>query len=187
MNGSQDSLEAIVQDYVRQYRDAAAKELRWFNIQKTLPDAVRRAGMAEGPMGRRLHHQRRIPRRVLEASTRLLLERLPELEACATFDQLFYLVGETIDPLPGIGELTVYDTALRIGAKLNMSPERVYLHAGTRWGARALGLDHARVSLLPTELPVALRVLEPHEMEDLLCMYKSRLQKLQASFPGSLS
>jgi len=33
------------------------------------------------------------------------------------------------------------DTTLRIGAKLNLFPKKVYLHPGTRRSARALGLD----------------------------------------------
>jgi hypothetical protein len=37
-----------------------------------------------------------------------------------------------------IGEPTVYDTALRIGCYLNKFPEVVYLHSGTRIGAKNL-------------------------------------------------
>ena len=32
-------------------------------------------------------------------------------------------------------------SSFRIGAKINLFPTKVYLHAGTRRGARALGLD----------------------------------------------
>jgi hypothetical protein len=41
----------------------------------------------------------------------------------------------------------MYDTALRIGAKLKLFPTKVYLHAGTRLGARALGLDDSAATL----------------------------------------
>ena len=37
-----------------------------------------------------------------------------------------------------IGDLTVYDISTRIGAFLKLEPNRIYLHAGTRIGARAL-------------------------------------------------
>jgi len=37
--------------------------------------------------------------------------------------------------IPGIGELAIYDTALRIAAKLRFEPAVVFLHAGTRIGA----------------------------------------------------
>ncbi|MEK7411500.1 MAG: hypothetical protein AAB327_09000, partial [Actinomycetota bacterium] len=37
-----------------------------------------------------------------------------------------------------LGPLYVYDTALRIGAKKGQMPKVVYLHAGTREGAKKL-------------------------------------------------
>lgn len=69
----------------------------------------------------------------------------------------------------------VYDTALRIGAKLGLEPERVYLHAGTRVGARALGLDWRAPSILSQDLPSQLRLLPAWQVEDLLCIYKEYL------------
>lgn len=81
------------------------------------------------------------------------------------------LVGRT----RGIGELYVYDTALRIGAWLELFPGKVYLHAGTRWGARALGFDPKARALEVSELPQELQQLEPYEIEDLLCIFKDKL------------
>ena len=69
----------------------------------------------------------------------------------------------------------VYDTALRIGAKLGLEPEVVYLHRGTRSGMKALGLDVGRPFIEVDELPQALRSLRPHEIEDCVCIYKSEL------------
>ena len=57
------------------------------------------------------------------------------------------LIRAAVEPIPGIGELYVYDTSFRIGAKLNLFPTKVYLHAGTRRGVRALGLDHSADTL----------------------------------------
>lgn len=85
------------------------------------------------------------------------------------------LIDASLEDVPGIGELYVYDTSLRIGAKLNLLPERVYLHAGIRRGARALGLkaDKAlKVSVLPTEF----HSLRPHEIEDVLCIFKKKFK-----------
>ena len=55
-------------------------------------------------------------------------------------------------------------------------PERVYLHRGTRKGARALGLDWRADSLDPRVLPKELADLEPREIEDFLCIYKDCLR-----------
>ena len=78
----------------------------------------------------------------------------------------------------GLGELYVYDTALRIGAKLNLLPNKVYLHAGTRSGAEALGFDGKATVLNVSDLPRELQKLEPHEIEDVLCIFKADLKKV---------
>ena len=91
--------------------------------------------------GKRHYHQRRIPGAALEKSRERLLAELTALRGAKTFDELFKLVNTLIRPIPGIGELAVYDTALRIGACFKLEPEKVYVHAGTREGARALGFD----------------------------------------------
>lgn len=86
-------------------------------------------------------------------------------------------MASAIGVLHGIGELTVYDTALRIGAKLGLLPKKVYLHAGTRAGARALGLNWKATSLAVRELPSELLTLTPHEIEDCLCIFKDKLKR----------
>lgn len=52
-----------------------------------------------------------------------------------------------------IGELAVYDISCRIGASLGLSPDCVYLHAGTREGERDFGLRGA--SVRKADLPEA--------------------------------
>ena len=52
---------------------------------------------------------------------------------------------------------------------------QVYLHAGTRLGACALGLG-ASTALAVSESPRELRVLKPHEVEDVLCIFKDELK-----------
>jgi hypothetical protein len=75
-------------------------------------------------------------------------------------------------------ELTVYDTAQRIGAYLGIKPDRIYLHAGARAGARALGLRGRAESILRQDLPREFQRLEPYEAEDCLCIYKDHLRVL---------
>ncbi len=76
------------------------------------------------------------------------------------------------------GRLPVYDVALRIGAFLKVLPERVYLQSGARKGARALGLDATQRSLPMSAFPPAFHRLEPWEVEDVLCIYKRELGRL---------
>lgn len=104
-------------------------------------------------------------------------ERLASVNvlACSSFDELHDLVEGATDDIRMIGPLTVYDVATRIGAYLDQQPKRIYLHAGTRGGARALGLDGNRRTLERSELPREFRRLTPAECEDVLCIYKDHL------------
>jgi hypothetical protein len=43
--------------------------------------------------------------------------------------------------IKGFGELAVYDCSLRVGSYLNLLPDKIYLHAGTRKGAEALKMN----------------------------------------------
>ncbi len=166
-------LEDIVTEYIELYRGRAANELRWFAIQRTIDESVRLAAFALNPTGKRLSHQRRIPKPALRESHRRLLASLLSIQQARTFEQLHKLIRSRIMPIAGIGELTVYDTALRVGAKLRLEPNVVFLHAGTRTGAERLGLDGSRDVLTIRELPVPLRRLRPREIEDVLCIYKN--------------
>ena len=102
----------------------------------TLSAAVRAAALAEDHRGKRLSHQRRIPGRVLRECASALDAALPRLRCAPTFEDLHGIVREEIGELRGVGELTVYDTALRIAAHRGLEPARVFLHASTRVGAR---------------------------------------------------
>src|ERR1041384_7884572 len=62
----------IVVDYRRNYQAQARQELRFFEEQQTLADAIRRAGLATRLDGKRFSHQRRLAGGVLIDSERSL-------------------------------------------------------------------------------------------------------------------
>ena len=170
------SLVAIVQDYVRRHRYKTIRELQYFRDLRSLKKAITEAGLArwhDDNRYKRYSHQRRIPQAALEIATRRLHQA--NLGSAQSFADLIGRVNTAVRSVHGIGELYVYDTTLRLGGHLQLLPREVYLHAGTRSGARALGLDHHSDSVLPTRLPTALRRLKPHEVEDVLCIYKDWL------------
>jgi len=70
---------------------------------------------------------------------------------------------------------------LRIGARLNLFPMKVYLHAGARQGARTLGLNARAATLDVSDLPTEFHALRPHEIEDVLCIFKDELASPPAS------
>jgi hypothetical protein len=174
-----DSLRAIVDDYLQ---DNARGEQRLLDYYRFLPgrdNAITKAATAELPGGKRFAHQWRIPRQVLRKAARRLVRA--SLESARSFEQLHQLISDTIGSIRGIGELMIYDTAHRIGARLGLRPQHVYLHAGVRDGAKALRLNHSANKLSVGQLPPEFRRLRPEQVEDCLCIYKARLQKLMHS------
>lgn len=167
-----DKLSSIVANYIKHHQKRAEKELHWFAIQPSLARAVSLAALARGPGNKRFSHQRRLQEPVLAEGRRRLLQAIGRLQRASSFDELFSFVESCIGDVDGIGELTVYDTALRIGAKLNLEPGRVYLHRGTREGARRLGIGSSDLSIPIDRLPPPLRKLKAREIEDVLCIYK---------------
>jgi hypothetical protein len=169
------TLNEIATAYIRDFRMRAARERRWFAIQRSLEEAISLAALARGPGGKRLSHQRRIPGSVLADCRRQLLSAIPRLRRASTFEKLHQVVLETVGVIRGAGELYVYDTTVRIGANLGLEPQLVFLHRGTREGARSLGFEPSRKTISPEEFPAVLRKLKPLEIEDALCIYKSQL------------
>jgi hypothetical protein len=70
-----------------------------------------------------------------------------------------------------------------MGAKLNLFPTWVYLHKGTREGARALGLDAHADALYMADLPRKFHALKPHEIEDVLFIFKDELASSRQTLP----
>ena len=123
--------------------------------------------------GKRHPHQYRLKHRDLQRVHQRL--KLYDIESCETFHELFETVHEAIAGISGIGELMVYDTAHRLGSYLGLEPEYVYIHAGVRKGAKALGFKGAVKWIDPSTLPRAFKKLTPGEIEDCLCIYKDEL------------
>lgn len=174
----------IVEHYKRQLRPLAERELSWFRDQPDFKSAVTKASRAINSAGRRYSHQCRIRRKAMAHAIRALRKAVAKLEAAVTFDELIQKVADIAATIPGIGDLYVYDTALRIGAHLGLAPTRVYLHAGTRTGAFQLGIGtRGRAYLEVAEvLAVApeFEELTAGEMEDVFCIYKDQLQARKA-------
>lgn len=167
--------ELIIQRYKINHRPRKEIEFDWFRQQPSFEDAVINASSARNERGKRYSHQARITRKCIKEAGNLLLEKCDELKSCSSFHDLWLLVRGILEPIHGAGELYIYDTSLRLGASLGLFPDRVYLHAGTRKGAKAFGLISDRGDWInQRELPGALRELPPYEVEDILCIYKDK-------------
>jgi hypothetical protein len=171
------NLGHIVSEYVTNNRARCNDELGWFRRQRSLSSAIRFAGLAM-VHNKKHPHQHRLSRTALHTACNVLLGHEREIRRCESFDELHALLNTLLQGTEGVGELYIYDTASRIGARLDLWPTKVYLHAGTREGARALGFD-GRPSIEVADLRKELRRLKPYEIEDFLCICKDELLSLR--------
>lgn len=107
---------------------------------------------------------------------------MAELKDCVNFDSIYAVVHYAIRGIPNVGPLMIYDTALRIGAYMNISPDSVYLQRGALDGARV----YLRVTksdaksgvgecLSKDSFPHFVEALSAAEIENFLCVMKDRL------------
>jgi len=172
----------IVDRYIKVWHRHASKRAEYYADVASLEAAVERAVMSATSDGKRHPHQTRIPEERLEEARDRLLSAISDLKNYRDFAELFDFVEWAIKPIHGIGELVVYDVSTRIGYYLNLYPQEVYLHCGTREGANALGLGHGRATIAVEELPEPFHQLTADELEDCLCIYKEALERI-ASMP----
>ena len=113
----------------------------------------------------------------MEAFASRLQQFEPQLEQAQTFDEILSIVA--LAKVPNIGKTTFYDTAHRIGLYRQIIPDKIYLHAGTKEGARQLlGPLGNKKYLLMSEMPPEFQRpdLTPAELEDILCIYKDEFR-----------
>jgi hypothetical protein len=158
-------------------------ELNRFRNMPSLVDAIRTAADSKDKDGVPYPHQGKNwnfwPDAIPEA-TRILSSAERDFQGCHTFEQIHRLVKDLTRRITGLGKLYCYDVAFRIGAFRGDGylPQRVYLHAGTRQGAKWLGLPWKRDYLEMSDLPEALRQRPAWEVENILC-HHAKLCKLR--------
>jgi hypothetical protein len=172
------SLAEVVADYRASGARDARDELRFYRGLPSLRAAVHAAGHALAGPEKRHSHQYTRPGAVLRKCAALLELQLSTIRHAQSFEKPHRIIEDTIGALRGVGPLMVYDTALRIGAKLGLEPNVVFLHAGVQDGARNLGLDATAAWLEMAAVPKELRHLRPLEAEDVLCIYKDEFRRL---------
>jgi hypothetical protein len=168
-------LQSLVQEYLTTIAPSREIDLKWYGEMSSLSEVITRAALGQVRGGVRHPHQRHTPRHTLEAAAKRVA-KVKRLDRARDFEELLAQVTKACWGLRGLGVLTRYDIAFRIGLYLKKYPRYVYLHAGPREGAKALGLPHTRAYLSVGDLPLELRSLEPWQVEDFLCVYKDELR-----------
>ncbi|GFE65130.1 hypothetical protein [Litoreibacter roseus] len=110
-----------------------------------------------------------------------MVEKSKEIASLKDFDELYELVRPIKDRIHGVGPLLHYDVCLRIATGfLEVKPELIYVHAGAKEGARALGLNTSNGKLKKDDFPAEVKRLDSAEdIEVFLCVKKDALKALR--------
>lgn len=133
------------------------------------------------PGGEKDKHQYHIRNNVLVAYRDKIVSAEKEIGECKTFEDILKICEKVT--IKGIGELTAYDVAFRLGYQMvhlqnaseKLLPDKIYLHAGTKQGALKLEVIQKwsrKKSLTLEELPEWLQKEPPYIIENFLCVYK---------------
>lgn len=168
-------LGEAAEDFLRRFSHLRDKTVEHTEDAPGLDAAIERAARSRDAAGKCFNHQSRVPLPVLEEYANRLREfkrtlARPDLN----FEELLGLAEHC--RIKGIGPVTTYDVAVRLGAYLEVYPERLYLHAGVTEGARNLGLDVSGEYLEADDLPWEITAVfgdDLNVIEDFLCAYST--------------
>jgi hypothetical protein len=179
-NESPKSFKEVAEFYIKNYRGKIKDEIK--KIKKdTLQNVLKKYGYGKN-MDDKYVHLNRLKKDSLEEAGKKLRELENKFVESKNFDEIFNTIQNKIEAeIKGIGEMYTYDTALSIGHKLGILPEFIYLHRGTRKGAKLLDIKLEReikISKNIEGMPKEFQIFEPYEIEDILCLYKKDFQTI---------
>ncbi len=129
-------------------------------------------------------NQRGVPFEVSKQVRNNLIQRMNDILKARTFDEIFEVVTEC--KVKGFGELSIYDTSMRIASHLNIEPDKIYLHAGARKGLEILEEkgyieegSSKRKYVEIKEMPEQMQQLKAAETEHMLCSMKDSMNSLE--------
>jgi len=191
-----DTLDACIRDFLWRRAPGGGMDVKADDIPAmcakatSFEEAVWIACESRRRSGKMHSHQTKVTkdaRRALGHGMIDLWSSFPDALDAITFDKFHDDIWD-IRP-QGIGPLTVYDVAVRVGAYLGIEPKSLYLHTGARqgwdamWGERRdAGVYDGRVS--PNYWPPALLQLSADMAEDFLCTYRDALKGIRRNQYG---
>lgn len=177
-----DSIPALWRDYIWRYVEAGKGDpvVEYTFEAPTFKECLKRACASKGPDGKMWFHQYKVPHRAKVDYYFELLRRHKEIKACESFWEMFLWFKQAADAVPGIGAVTRYDVAVRVGAWLGLEPEHLYVHAGVAQGLLVFGIKPARGAWCvdPEQLPVFFRDKQMDLVESFMCGYRSELERV---------
>lgn len=172
----QKSLNKLVDDYRSCHKPHLENELNYYRGINELADALMAAGLFWQNENEIHNHQYRINKESKKLFSRNL--RNVSMGEVSTFADLYNRIFSC--RVKGVGSLTIYDTALRLGAHLKMLPDGIYLHAGAYVGYKNLLGKVPIPQIIPysQDIKELFNGLMPYEIENFLCIYKDDFKEL---------
>ena len=175
-----EELENYLKKYKNNYSKATTEEIKAFKNMTSITDVIEKAALMTVGKGKRHPHHRRKSKKTLETAKDILLKNQTEISKADNFHNLHEIIIKALNGTKGIGPLYCYDTAFLIGAHLGKLPEKIYLHAGTKKGAKNMEIDvwgkkYIEMKDIPCCEIFERKCLKPYEIEDFLCIYKEKL------------
>jgi hypothetical protein len=195
------SAKAIAADFKWRYkkRKKTDQVVAYCAEAKDFAQAVRRAVESRDAAGKHHNHQSKVDLTARRKFGAKIIKRKKEIkrlvkyldheppknkEDAAWMPDAFDMIHDLLDEIKpyGIGPVTVYDVATRIGAFLGVEPTKVYMHAGVRQGLKALEsvlplnaqlLGAHKLHRVPMYLfPKPFNKMKADDVEDILCTYR---------------
>ena len=169
-------LEKIINRFKAKAQKQVDFHVQLTESQTSLTAAIEVAARAVDEAGKTHFHQRRISKEALEQFSVSLVSAEESIKNCTSFDEIYAVVSTFKSE--EINEITVFDTAFRIGKFLKIHPDKIYLSAGTRIGASfLLGDLEERTTILQEELPSPFqrKDITIQEIESILFEYRNEL------------
>jgi hypothetical protein len=154
--------------------------LNYFNKLKKIEEVIDKSIICNIKLSDKVEikkhsHQKYMTAKTITEIKKKLLAKKNNIESVQNFEELYKVIDS--NKVKGFGLLAIYDSALRIGAFLNIYPNDVYIQSGALEGAKNLGLDVIGRRCIPVQdFPKELRSLKPYHIEDILCIYKNQLK-----------
>jgi hypothetical protein len=164
-------VKAIIQDYKLRVRKAGDSLIKDCLRERDILKVVEMAGLSRDKKNTKHPHQYRLTNKVLRQFADRLLRNADKIITSKNFNDLHNIVSDL--SLTGVGALTIYDTAHRIGLRLKIRPDKVYMHSGTRTGAEKILKRKIKEPYLDKSAFKQFVCLRCDEIEDILCIYKS--------------
>jgi len=150
---------------------------RWDYLKsyKTIEDLLYTVSHGINEKGGIEYHQRRIKKTVMDIFYKKLIENKNNINSVKSFGELYNIIESIGNTVSGVGDTFIFDSAFRIAYYLNIYPDKIYLHAGTRIGVE--GLLNKKINtdfILKNDLPEPYKSCQLNctQLEDLFCAFK---------------